>query len=259
MADGQSRPPTYDHPLETVEGKAVVITGGTTGIGRTTALLLAGQGAKVLIFGRNEKELNDALDVIKQSGASEIYGITADHSKYEDVQRIFQEADARLGGVDVLINNAAEGAGSVLETDYKEYSYIVQGNLVGYMACAAEAVKRMKQKGSGHIVDVGSLSAESRSAGSDIYVATKSGVRGFTDSLAKQVNKDGIRVTLIEPGLVGTDMTAKNTPPEEQPAKEAAMEMLKAEDIAECVYYCLVQPKRCNVGMVQIRPTKQEI
>jgi NADP-dependent 3-hydroxy acid dehydrogenase YdfG len=256
--NGQSRPQNYSFEPQSIAGKAVVITGGTTGIGRTTALLLASQGAKVLIFGRHEKELSDALTDIQQSGG-EVYGLTADTSKVEDVRRVFQEADRKLGGVDVLVNNAALGGGTVTEMPYEEYAYIIQTNLLGYMACAEEAIKRMKKKGNGHIVDIGSLSAKSQSEGSDVYVASKSGTRGFTESLAKTLNKDGIRVTLIEPGLVGSDMTAENTPPEEQPKKIEAMEMLKAEEIAECVYYCLTQPQRCDVSMVQIRPTKQAI
>ncbi|MBW3621985.1 MAG: SDR family oxidoreductase [Armatimonadetes bacterium] len=259
MANGQNRPARYDYQPESVSGKAVVITGGTTGIGRTTALLLASQGAKVLIFGRHEPELNDALNEIKAAGG-EVYGLTADQANIEDVKRVFQTADEKLGGVDILINNAAEGGGSITEKGYEEYEYLVRANLTGYMACADEAAKRMKQKGDGHILDVGSLSAKSRGEGSDIYVATKSGIRGFTDSLAKTLNKDGIRVTLVEPGLVGTDMTADNMSPQEQEKKEEQeMKMLKTEDLAECILYCLTQPKRCDVALVQIRPTKQSV
>lgn len=261
MANETNRPANYKLETESVAGKSVIVTGGTTGIGRTTALLLASQGAKVLVFGRHEQELNDAMNDLRQGAANggEVHGMTADAANYEDVQRVFREADQKLGGVDILINNAALGGGSVTEKPYEEWEYVVRTNLLGYMACADEAAKRMKAKGSGHIVNVGSLSAKSQSAGSDIYVATKSGTRGFSESLAKTLNKEGIRVTLIEPGLVGSDMTAGNTPPEEQPKKIEAMEMLRSEEIAECVLYVLTQPKRCDVSFVQIRPTKQEI
>ena len=255
---GGTRPAKHRYQPEEIAGKSVLVTGGTTGIGRAIALLLASQGAKVMIFGRNEPELNDAMNDMKETGG-EVHGMTADVSKIEDVRRVFQEADLRMGGVDILINNAALGGGSILETGFEEYEYVIRTNLLGYMACAEEAAKRMRQKGDGHIVDIGSLSAKSEGEGSDVYVATKSGTRGFTESLAKSLNKEGIRVTLIEPGLVGSDMTAENTPPEEQPKKIEAMEMLKAEDLAECVYYVLIQPKRCDVSFIQIRPTKQSI
>lgn len=238
-----------------LSGRAVIVTGGTTGIGRATARLLAARGARVLIFGRHEDELSEALGEMRREGG-EVYGLTADVSREEDVGRVFREADERMGGVDVLINNAALSAGSVLEGDYSEWQYVVNTNLLGYMACCREALDRMLPKGDGHILLVGSMSADEREEGNDIYVATKAGVQGFTQALRKSVNKEGIRVTLVEPGKVASDMSG---PKEEQPEKERKMEMLKAEDIAECVYYCLSQPKRCDVVSVQIRPLMQLI
>jgi NADP-dependent 3-hydroxy acid dehydrogenase YdfG len=114
----------------------------------------------------------------------------------------------------------------------------------------------MKASGKGHILFIGSMSADERS-GSPVYVATKSGIQGFTEALRKEVNKEGIKVTLIEPGSVGTDMPDKT--PEQQRKLEKENKMLKAEDIALCVYYCLTQPERCDVISVKIRPHLQVI
>jgi NADP-dependent 3-hydroxy acid dehydrogenase YdfG len=100
------------------------------------------------------------------------------------------------------------------------------------------------------------MSADLSEEDSNVYVATKAAVQGFTEALRKAVNKEGIKVTLIEPGKVASDMSG---PKEEQPEKEERLEMLKAEDIAECVYYCLAQPRRCDVVSVQIRPLMQII
>lgn len=238
-----------------IAGKAIVITGGTTGIGRATALLLAAKGARVLIFGRHEPELNDAMNDLREIGDN-VHGITADVSKGDDILRIFEEADKQLGGVDILINNAALGAESITGGSYNEWKYIIETNLLGYMACTHEAVKRMKGRG-GHIVNIGSMSADVRESGSSIYVATKAGIQGFTEALRKEVNKEGIKVTLIEPGKVGTDM--QDSTPEEQRKEEKELTMMKAEDIAACVYYCITQPERCDVVVVQIRPHLQEI
>jgi NAD(P)-dependent dehydrogenase (short-subunit alcohol dehydrogenase family) len=184
-----------------VAGKGILITGGTTGIGRATANLLSSCGARVLIFGRHEQELNDALNDLRESGG-DAQGIMADVTKSGDIERVFQEADRKLGRVDVLINNAALGAGSIVDDSYKTWEYIVKTNLLGYMACAHEAVRRMQNAGGGHIVNVGSMSADVREEGSSVYVATKSGIQGFSAALRKEVNKHGIKITLIEPGSV---------------------------------------------------------
>jgi NADP-dependent 3-hydroxy acid dehydrogenase YdfG len=237
-----------------VAGKSVVVTGGTTGIGLATARLLAARGARLLIFGRHEKELREALDGITSVG--EVYGLTADVSTNEDVRRVFREADEKLGGVDILVNNAALSADSILDSEYEEWQYVINTNLLGYMACCREAVERMRRRGEGHIVNIGSMSADLREEESNVYVATKAAVQGFTEALRKAVNKEGIKVTLVEPGKVASDMSG---PKEEQPEKERRLEMLKAEDIAECVYFCLAQPRRCDVVAMQIRPLMQII
>jgi NADP-dependent 3-hydroxy acid dehydrogenase YdfG len=244
-------------PNETLdlEGKAVVITGGTTGIGRATAILLASKGAKLLVFGRGERELNDALRDIRKVGS--VVGLTADTTKKGDILTVFEIADRELGGLDILIDNAALGAESVAEMSLDDQEYIVRTNLLGYMEVVHEAVARMKNKGEGHIVVIGSMSAVTREAGSSVYVATKAGIEGFTAALRKEVNGMGIKVTLIEPGEVGTDMN--ELPPEQQRQKQVQLKQLKAEDIADAVYYALTRPKRVDIVEMRVRPHLQLI
>lgn len=246
----------FDYQMEPVIDKSILITGGTTGIGRAIAILLASQGARVMSFGRHEQELNDAMNDIRAAGG-EVLGLTADVSDPEDIQRVFQEFDRQMSKLDILINNAALGYGSIMEGGYPEWDYILKTNLLGYMAMTNEAVERMKATGWGHIVNIGSMSADVREKNSSVYVATKSGIEGFSEALRKEVNAQGIKVTLIEPGAVGTDMQPQ--PPEEQRALIEKMEMMRAEDIAVCVYYTITQPRRVDVVMLQIRPHLQEI
>jgi NADP-dependent 3-hydroxy acid dehydrogenase YdfG len=110
----------------------------------------------------------------------------------------------------------------------------------------------------GHIINIGSVAAHERTEGSDIYVATKGAIQAWTESLHKQVSKDGLKVSLIEPGLVGSDMTAEKVPVPEQPATIAAEKMLQAEDLAECVFYLVTQPHRVNLSLVRIEPRNPE-
>jgi len=249
----------YQYEPQSLNGKNVVLTGGTTGIGRSTAYRLVAEGANILTFGRHEQELLEALQEIQGAGPGKIQGIVADQSKPEDVERVFREADSQLGSLDILINNAALAGESIVDTDFAAWDEIVRTNLLGYMYCSRLAIDRFKTKGEGHILNVGSMSDTTRDAGSDVYVATKSGINGFTEALRKKVNEQGIKVTLIEPGLVGTDMTASKTPPAEQPQKEEQEKMLRAEEIAESIYYALTQPRRCDVVLIQIRPLRQAI
>jgi NADP-dependent 3-hydroxy acid dehydrogenase YdfG len=256
MTNETKRPQQWDYQPQTLAGKKIVIGGGTTGIGRATAILLASQGARVLIFGRHEPELQETLQAIETAGGQG-HGVIADQSRIEDVERVFQEADAKLGKIDVLVNSAAVETQSVMEGgELKEALYTVQTNIFGYIACSHQALQRMKGQG-GHIVNVGSMSADAREASGDVYVATKAAIQGFSGSLRKSANKEGIRVTLVEPGRIATPL---GDPEEEEVQEQLEQQaMIPPEDIAECVLYCLTQPSRCDVVEVRIRPLQQLI
>jgi NADP-dependent 3-hydroxy acid dehydrogenase YdfG len=257
--------PRNYHP-ENIAGKTAIVSGGTTGIGRAIARLLVERGAKVLIFGRNENDLQDTLQELRQAG--EAHGVSADQSKIEDVQRVFKAADEKLGSLDILVNNAAVYAGGLYDKTAEEIAYGVNVNLVGYMICAQEALARMeknagegegKVKIKGHIVNIGSLSAKAREKESSVYVATKAGIQAFSESLHKTVNEKGIKVSLVEPGLIESDLTTDDKADEEVKKMKAEGDMLEEEDIAEAVHYALTQPARCDVISIQIRPHRQPI
>ncbi|AWH86597.1 oxidoreductase [Flavobacterium album] len=238
-----------------VEGKKILITGGTTGIGRAAALLLARLGAHVMIAGLDGQHLEDALKDLHKDAKGQVYGVIADLSTEEGINTLFSAVDGNFDKLDILVNNAALSAGNVEDGSYTEWQRVVSTNLMSYIACSAEALERME--GDGHIVNVGSMSADVREETGTVYVATKSGIQGFSEALRKEVNKSGIKVTLIEPGAVDTDMQEQST--EEKLKKIEALEMLTADDIAMSVLYCLSQPKRCDVVELKVRPHLQVI
>lgn len=215
-----------------LKDRRVLITGGTTGIGRAIARLLASEGARIFTFGRHDRELDDALNDIAEVG--EASGMVADAAKREDVEKVFAEADRVLGGLDVLIDNAAVSAEG-LESD-DDWRYAVETNLIGYLAFARGAAERMK-KGGGDIILIGSMTAEYRGKDSSVYVATKSALQGFAMSFRREVSPHNIKVTLIEPGAVGSDM--QDMPPSKQRARIKSGHMLRAEDIAVATHYAL--------------------
>jgi len=243
---------------QNIKQKRIVITGGTTGIGRAVAELLVSLGGRVLTFGRDVKNLNEALEIIKNKYPDgELYGKPADITQKEDIEMIFDLIERSLGGIDILINNAALGADGITESSFEKSKYIIDTNIMGYLAFCEEAVKKMTAQKSGHIINIGSMSAETREETGTVYVATKAAIRGFTAALRKEINPLGIKVSLIEPGAVNTDMQPGSE--EERLEKIDKMEMLEAADIAMSVLFCLSQPKRCDVVSLQIRPHLQLI
>ncbi|WP_281233061.1 SDR family oxidoreductase [Flavobacterium gelatinilyticum] len=241
-----------------INQKRIVVTGGTTGIGKAIAELLVSLGGRVIIFGRDENDFNHAMEDIKtKSSSGEIYGVTADITSKKDIDLVWDKVDSLLGGIDIVINNAALPARGIIEGDYDDWKYILETNILGYIAFAKEAVNRMKEQKSGHIVNIGSMSAEVKEKTGVIYVATKTAIRGFSTALRKEINPLGIKVSHVEPGAVTSDM--QPDPKEVQEEKIEKMEMLEAEDIAMSVLFCLSQPKRCDIVSMQVRPHLQII
>lgn len=232
-----------------------MIAGGTTGIGRAAAALMASQGAKVLISGRTPEHMDDALKYARQSG--DVEGTLVDLAEHDSVLRFFEAADEKLGGVDVLINCLGIATRGVAETSYEDLSYQLRTNLLSYMDCAAQAIGRIKRRGGGHVVNLGSMSANVREVNSGIYTAAKAAIQGWSESLRKTYNRDGIRVSLIEPGNVDTDLHADTRETHRELVESE--EMLTAEDLAELILYCLLQPRRCDIIMARVRPHMQFI
>lgn len=244
--------------LETTElaGKIAVVTGGTTGIGRATAVALASRGVKTVIYGRHQPELDEALAELRQTGG-EGHGLIADNAYEEQIAHVFHEARERYGDIDILINNAAIPAHSILEVPYDQALYALRVDLLGYLACMRQAVEMMRRKGSGHIVNIGSLSAIVRERGADLYVAGKAAIEAVSESIRKVIYEQRIRLSLIEPGNVGTNLHGEPRNVEEQRRMQDEGSMMKPEDIAAAVLYILTQPFRVNVLELRIAPTMQ--
>ena len=255
-SEATAHPAHWKHQPRPIAGRRALITGGTTGIGRSTALLLAHAGAQVLIFGRHDAPLNEALADLRTCHAH-VFGLTADVTQSDDLDRVFDHADDAMGGLDILINNAGVGARSILDTSPTDARYALEVDLLGPIACAQRAVPRMRAAGGGDIINIGSLGAREQGAGADIYVAAKAGLRGFSTSLGKQLAPQDIRVTHIEPGRVGADLIDES--PEQQRVMHERGELLFSEDIAEAVRWCLTRPAGAAVPLLQIHPTRQVI
>lgn len=234
-------------------GRRAIVTGGTTGIGRAIAVLLASEGVRVFTCGRDEQHLADALQRINQVGQGD--GISADLSKPEDLRRFFSAADAWLGGLDIAVINAAVPAGTVLEGNDEQLRYQLETNFVACIVCAREAARRMRA--GSDIVIIGSMSAVSLGGGSSAYTAAKSGIQGFATAFRKELAEKDIKVGLIEPGFTGADFQYPEYPPERQREAINADKMLRAEDIASAAHFMLTQPRRTAVSLMHVEPRLQ--
>lgn len=244
MADADPRNLSDAHTGQpSLNGRKAVITGGTTGIGRAIAVLLASEGVEIFTCGRDEQHLADGLERINEVGKGS--GIAVDLAEKDGLDRFFAEAEKTLGSYDIAIINAAIPVEGVTTTGADDARYAVAVDYVAYVMSAHRAAAHMKDKGD--LLLVGSMSAHSLGAESSIYAGMKKGIQGFAEALYKELGGKGIRVGLIEPGLTGADFQYPDIPADKQREMINQDKMLRAEDIAVAAHFMLTQPRRAVV------------
>ncbi len=245
--------------MEVLRDKNIFLTGGTAGIGKATTLFLAEKGYKVFIVGRNSEKLEQLMEEARSAGVEDrIKFLLQDLADYEAWEKILPNLWDVHGPFHILINNAGIGFAGISDADAESLVYMTKTNLDAYLLLAGFFAKKMKEEDiEGDIINIGSMSADDRGGSSTGYVATKAGIQGFTESLRKEVNPDNIRVSLIEPAAVGTDMQKISA--EEQAEKEENREMLKAEDLAKLIHFILEQDRRITFPEIKIKALRQFI
>jgi NADP-dependent 3-hydroxy acid dehydrogenase YdfG len=236
--------------LTSLAGKRALITGGTTGIGRAIAVLLASEGVDVFICGRTPEHLDDALVRIREVGKGD--GMAIDLADEGAVPSFMDAARAYLGGVDVVVINAAVPAQGLTDMDAADLRYAVAVDFTAYVMSAHAATEALGDEGD--IVLIGSMSAHVLGPGSTVYAGMKAGIAGFSEALRRELGPKGIRVSLVEPGKTGADFQYPDIPADKQREMIARETMLRAEDIAVGVHYLLSQPRRVVVQQLSIVP-----
>ena len=244
MADADPKNLTDAHTeMPSLKGRKAIITGGTTGIGRAIAVLLASEGVEIFTCGRDEQHLKDGLERINEVGKGD--GIALDLAERASLDRFFDEAQKKLGSYDIAIINAAVPVDGMTDTNEDDTRYAVATDYVAYVMSAHKAASQMKDKGD--LILTGSMSAHSLGGSSSIYAGMKKGIQGFAEALHKELGKKGIKVGLVEPGLTGADFQYPDIPADKQREMINADKMLRAEDIAVAVHFMLTQPRRAVV------------
>lgn len=244
-----------------LEGQVAAITGASSGIGEATALALAGAGAAVSLAARRQDRIEAlAAKIADQGGRAEV--IATDVSQEDQARAFIEGTRERLGRLDILVNNAGVMLlGPVIGADTDEWRQMVEVNMLGLLYCTHSVLPIMGEQGSGHIVNVSSVAGRQASFGSAVYNLTKFGVNGFSEALRQEVAPANVRVTIIEPGFVATELQGHNTHPMVVDAiermREEIGELLEAEDIANAILYAVAAPRRVSINEVLVRPSGQ--
>ncbi|MET7331162.1 SDR family NAD(P)-dependent oxidoreductase [Nonomuraea sp. NPDC005650] len=240
----------------TLEGKVVLVTGASSGIGEATALALSAEGARVAVGARRA----DRLESLARKAPGEVLVLELDVSDQESVRAAVVATVERFGALDVLVNNAGVMlSGPIAGADTTEWTRMVETNLLGSMYAVHAALPHLLER-KGTVLQISSTSGRIATAGGGVYAATKFGITAFSEALRQEVTEQGVRVVVIEPGFVATELASHITDPTIKAFAQnmaASMRTLQPEDIANAVVYAVTQPEHVAVNEILIRPTDQ--
>jgi len=251
---------------QTLDGTVALVTGASSGIGEATGLHLAGHGADVAIVARRTDRLESLADRIRERGAK-VLVIGADVTDEVQANEAVERTVAELGRLDALVNNAGVMLlGPAVGAPTDEWRRMVEVNLLGLLYCAHAALPHLLTAAEGgprHVADlvnVSSVAGRVARSGSAVYNATKHGVGALSESLRQEVTSRHVRVSLVEPGAVATELATHNRPEirEELEDRFGNIERLVSDDIADAVGYIVTRPRHVAINEVLIRPTEQE-
>jgi NADP-dependent 3-hydroxy acid dehydrogenase YdfG len=244
-----------------LDGRKIAITGGSSGIGAATAEMLAAEGAEVVIGARREDRLAELVERIEGAGGV-AYAQRVDVADEESAREFVASAAKHMGGLDGLINNAGVMLlGPIDGANTDEWRRMVEVNMLGLLYCTHAALPVLREGGGGDIVNISSVAGRVASAGSAVYNLTKWGVGAFSEALRQETGWAKIRVTIVEPGWVDTELQGHNENPYVletiNKMHEQIGKVLDADDIARAILYALSQPEHVSVNEILVRPTNQ--
>jgi clavulanate-9-aldehyde reducatase len=242
-----------------LSGKVVAITGASSGIGEATALAAAQAGAAVSLAARRTDRIEALAKRIEQDGGRAL-AITADVGDEQQARDFVQRTHAELGRLDALVNNAGVMLlGPIVGAPTEEWRRMIHVNVFGVLYCTHAALPLMLEQGGGDVVTVSSVAGRTARAGSGVYNLTKFGVGAFSESLRQEQTMRGIRVTLIEPGAVATELRDHNRPEivELMNKRMGDTIPIESQDIANAILFALGQPPNVSINEVLVRPTSQ--
>jgi len=242
-----------------IEGKVVVITGASSGLGEATARHLAARGATIVLAARREDRLNAIAEEIRAAGGK-VAVVQTDVTKQEDVRKLIESAVRAFGKIDVLVNNAGlMSIAPLSETKVDEWDRMIDINVKGVLYGIAAALPVFQQQGSGHFINIASVAGlKVFSPGGTVYSGTKFAVRAISEGLRHEVG-GAIRTTTIEPGAVDSELKFGSSHDESAAfVKEFYKLAISSEAVARAIAYAIEQPEDVDINEIVLRPTQQE-
>jgi NADP-dependent 3-hydroxy acid dehydrogenase YdfG len=242
-----------------IEGKVVVITGASSGLGESTARLLAANGAKVVLGARRKERIDALAKEITAKGGSAL-AFKTDVTKRGDVDTLVKGALEKHGRIDVIVNNSGVMSISPMSAvKVEEWDRMIDVNIKGLLYGVAAVLPIMQKQKQGHIINIASVVGFKVFApGGSVYSATKFAVRALTEGLRMETRADNIRCTLISPGAVATELTEGSAEEAKAGLREFYKIAIPAESIARAIAYAIEQPAEVQLDEIVIRPTAQE-
>jgi len=244
-----------------INGKMVVITGASSGLGEATARLLSAEGAIVVLGARRVERLKSLADELTARGGQAL-AIATDVTDRAQVKKLVDTAVQKFGRIDVIINNAGLMPQSLLERlKIDEWDRMIDVNIKGVLYGIAAALPHMKQQKAGHIINVSSVAGHKIRPGATVYAATKHAVRALSEGLRQEVKPYNIRTTIISPGAVATELPNTITDPDTAARINKFYEetAISADSFARAVVFAMSQPEDVDVNEILFRPTRQEL
>jgi clavulanate-9-aldehyde reducatase len=239
--------------------RVVAVTGASSGIGEATALGCARAGAAVALAARRTDRIDALAERIDGDGGKAL-ALETDVADEQQARAFVEQTKEKLGRLDVLVNNAGLMLlGPIGGADTEDWRRMVNVNLLGLLYCTHAVLPIMQEQGSGHIVNVSSVAGRVASAGSGVYNLTKHGVGAFSEALRQETAQAGIRVTLVEPGAVATELAGHNRPEVREAISKTfeGVTRLEAEDIADTILFAIGQPENVAINELLVRPAGQ--
>lgn len=243
-----------------LEGKVALVTGASSGIGEATVLALVAEGARVAAAARRKDRLEALVKDVAGRGGQAL-PLVVDVADEAQVREMVRRAHETWGRIDILVNDAGVAMlGPIDGAKTEDWRQMVNINLLGLMFTTHAVLPLMKAQGSGHIVNISSVAGRKVLEGSAVYTATKWGVGAFSEALRLEAGKNHIRVTIIEPGVVATEMQEHiidQAATDPMAARIRSIPPLASENIAAAILYAVTQPEPVAVNELLITPTEE--